>query len=204
MIRVLCADLSAADESVYERLYQCADAERKARADRYRRREDALRCVAAGALLRRALGTAEYRVERTPDGKPFLPDQPDFHFNLSHSGNWVVLACGASAVGVDVECIRSGTDLKAVARRFFSEEEQRYVFAAENLREQRFFEIWTGKESYLKYSGVGLKTDLTAFSVLSAEPGLRLHHRSLPDGSRLCLCTTEDAFSLELLDVRCL
>ena len=175
--------------------------ERQARAACCRRREDALRCVAAEALLRYALGTDIGRVEMGPCGKPFLPDRPDFFFNLSHSGNWVVLACGDSEVGVDVQSLRSNTNPEAMARRFFSPEEQRYVFEKESCRDQRFFEIWTGKESYLKYLGTGLGRTLPSFSVLSPEPGIRFHRRKLPDGSLLCLCTTEDEYIWKMVDV---
>ena len=201
MIRVLCANLSAADENLYRILYEQSSPGRKARADRYRRSEDALRCVAAEALLRYVLGTNEYRLEKTPGGKPFLPDRPDFHFNLSHSGNWAAITWGSGEVGLDVEQIRHDARIESIARRFFSEEEQRYVFANEADQHQRFFEVWTGKESYVKYLGTGLGIDLTAFSVLSPEPGLQIHRRKLPDGSWLSLCTTEDEYSVELIDV---
>ena len=202
MIRILCIDLSSTDEATYQRLYELASPERKARADRCRLREDRLRCVTADALLRRVLGTDYSRVEKTSDGKPFLPHRPDFHFNLSHSGNWVAIAWGSSNVGLDVQAPRDKTNIEALTRRYFCEEERQYVFAEEHRAVHRFFEIWTGKESYLKYLGTGLKKDLTSFSVLSPEPGLQLHHEMLPDGSLLCLCATDDEFTLELLDVQ--
>lgn len=201
MIRVLCTDISAMTPADYRTLYEAAAPERKARADRYLRREDSMRCVAADALLRYALGTDRYTLETTENGKPFLRGRADFHFNLSHAGKWVVIAYGDSPVGVDVEELRTDTDLEAIARRFFAAGEQNAVREAEDKR-RRFFEIWTAKESWLKYLGTGLKKDLTSFSVLSPEPGLRLHHRTLPDGSILCLCTTEMEYLFELLDVQ--
>lgn len=200
MIRVICADLSGLSDGDYRRLYEKATPERRARADRYIRREDALRCVAADALLRYALGGVGYTAEKREGGKPWLPEHPDFHFNLSHAGRWVVLACGDSEVGVDVEELRPGTDTEAIARRFFTPEEQRYVLeAADPLK--RFFEVWTAKESYLKYLGTGLRGGLGSFSVLSELP-VRLHRRILNDGSPLCLCTTETDYSFELPDVQ--
>lgn len=202
MIRVICTDISGLSPSDYQALYEKSSDERKMRADRYRRREDSIRCVAAGALLRYALGTSEYTVEKTPDGKPFIKGKECFHYNLSHSGRWVVIAFGDSEVGVDVEELRADADIEAIARRFFTTEERHYVFEAEQDQRQRFFEIWTGKESYLKYLGTGLKTDMTAFSVLSPEPDVRLHHRTLTDGSWLSLCTTENDYLFELLDAQ--
>ena len=50
MIQILCADVSSADESVYNRLYTQASPERKRQADHCLRREDKLRCVAAAAV----------------------------------------------------------------------------------------------------------------------------------------------------------
>ena len=48
------------------------------------------RCAVSGALLRYAVKTALNRdtfpLEKNPDGKPFIPNAPDFYFNLSHSG----------------------------------------------------------------------------------------------------------------------
>ena len=202
MVRVICADLSASDDNLYRYLYENASPERKARADRFRLREDVLRCVAAEALLRYVLGTDQYHLEKTPGGKPFLPDRPDFHFNLSHSGKWAAIAWGSGEVGLDVEQIRQDARIESIARRYFCEEEQQYVFAEEAERHQRFFEIWTGKESYVKYLGTGLGIDLTAFSVLSPEPGLHIHRRTLPDGSWLSLCTAEDDYCVELIDVK--
>ncbi len=202
MIRVICTDISRLTPRDYQTLYEKTSAERKRRADRYRRQEDSLRCVAADALLRYALGTASYTVRKKPNGKPFIKGKENFHYNLSHAGNWVVIAYGDSEVGVDVEELRADTDIEAVARRFFAAEEQRYVFEDEKNQRQRFFEIWTGKESYLKYLGTGLAKDLTSFSVLSPEANVRFHHRILPNGSLLSLCTTEMDYLFELLDAQ--
>ena len=201
-IRVLCADLSAADDRVYGRLYEMASPERKNRADRFRRREDALRCVAADALLRRVLGADAQRIKKTPAGKPYLPGRPDFYFNLSHGGPWVVIAFGGCEVGVDVEPLRTDRNIDGIARRYFAQAEQQYVFDDEALRQQRFFEVWTGKESYLKYQGTGLTRDLTSFSVLDPEPPVRLHLTFLPDGSPLSLCTTAENYALEFINAQ--
>ena len=202
MIRVICADISSLNETDYLKLYAQSSGERKAKADRYRRREDALRCVAADALLRYALGTSAYTVERTELGKPYIKGMESFHFNLSHAGNWVVLAWGGSEVGVDVEQLRRETDTDSITRRYFAPEEQRYVREAEENRLQHFYEIWTGKESYLKYLGTGLQKVLTSFSVFSLEPEVRLHHRKLDEDHWLCLCSTENDCLLELLDLQ--
>lgn len=202
MIQVICTDISGLTSSDYQVLYEKSSNERRTRADRYRRRTDAFRGVTADGLLRYVLGTSDYTVEKTASGKPFIKGRKDFHYNLTHSGNWVVLAFGDSEIGVDVEKICADTDIETIASRFFSSEEQQYIWEEPAQSRCRFFEIWTGKESYLKYLGTGLRQDLTSFSVLSLNSTVQLHHRKLDDTHCLSLCTTCDDFLLELLDVQ--
>lgn len=184
----------------YAALYEKASPERRGRAGRYLRREDGLRCLAAEALLRygvrQALGPGEFTLEKGPQGKPFLVGAENFHFNLSHSGQWVVLAWGGSPVGVDVEEIRMERGREELARRFFTPEEQAYVFRREEGLPKRFLEIWTGKESYLKYLGTGLSKSLLSFSVLSLTE-VRFHRFSLAGDCCLTLCTQDKDCTLE-------
>lgn len=202
MIQVVCFDISQADRTAYGRLYERASEERRLRADRYPRHEDALRCVAADALLqygvKKALGISEFETARDAHGKPYLKTEADFHYNLSHSGNWVVIAYGSSEVGIDVEQIRMDTGKAHVARRFFTEDEQDFVFRTEEGSGERFFRIWTGKESYLKYLGTGLRRALDSFSVLDLS-GLVLHSWELEGGYCVTLCSMEGEHTLELL-----
>ena len=201
MTRVLCAEISKL-EPAYPALYATASAERRQRADRYLRKEDALRCLAAGALLRCAFGTADYTIIKGPFGKPYIKEYNGFHYNLSHSGNWVAIAYGNREVGIDVEKICMDTGKEEIARRYFTPDEQAYVFDTKELAPQRFFEVWTGKESYLKYVGTGLQKNLDSFSIFSLEPEVCLYHRSLPGGYSLTLCTSDDNYLFELLDAQ--
>lgn len=195
MVTIDCLDISRLSKEQYDALYRQASEERKKRADRCLRYEDKLRCICAGALLARAVGEtlhlSEFSVVYREEGKPYLADSLDFHFNLSHSGRWVVLAYGASPLGVDVQEIRP---VGNVARRFFTADERDYV----SEDPQRFFRVWTGKESYLKYLGLGLKKPLDSFSVLE-DVGVNLFSRQL-EGAYLTLCTEETEYVLNLLD----
>ena len=112
------------------------------------------------------LAPEELQTARGPHGKPFFFGLPGFHFSLSHSGEALALAVHGSPVGVDVERLRE-PELR-VARRFFTADEQ----AAMRGGGARFYEIWTKKEAYLKYTGEGLSRPLTSFSVTEL-PGVR-------------------------------
>ena len=197
MIRILCADMASADWNIYDRLYAAASRERKERADRCLRLEDKLHCVTADALLKKVLGTADCRVGKSPFGKPCVQGREGFHFNISHSGRYVVIAWGDSEIGVDVQQEKDKPGMEAIAGRWFTSDEQAYM---QNDR-RRFYEIWSAKESYIKYTGKGLHMDLRSFSVLAPEPGIRYHHLELEGGYSLCLCTTEDTYTVEILDV---
>ena len=198
MIRVICVDISSAEDEIYRKLYERASVQRKYRADRYLRQKDKLRCVTAEALLRRILGVTEDQIEKNGFGKPYLKAGKDVFYNLSHSGRYVVLAWGATEVGVDIQQHDSGTDRKALEMHFFAPDEQGYACGDIG----RFYEIWTKKESYLKYTGRGLRTDLRSFSVLSPEWKLRFFCRTLDKNHSLCLCTEEDEYAFELLDIQ--
>lgn len=200
MIRILCTDVSVADEEIYRRLYEKASAERKHKADRYLRYEDKLRCVTADALLRTVLGTNEFQIEKNKYGKPYIKNKKDFYYNLSHSGKYVVIAFGNSEVGIDIQQHLADIDMARIADRFFSEEERKYTGQSDRQMTERFYEIWTGKESYLKYLGKGLCMDMCSFSIL--EQKRKLHFLKLEEGYTLSLYTADQEYTFELSDIR--
>ncbi len=195
MTTLHCMTLPEDRDGLYEALYCRAMPDRKARADRYLRREDGLRCLAAGELLRRTvereLGSTEFTVVKDPAGKPRIAGQDHFHYNLSHSGNRVVIAWGDSPVGADVQQMRMDAGKEELARQFFTKEEQTYVFESPEQAEARFYRVWTGKESYLKYLGTGLNKSLDSFSIISPEISPMLRFRILPDGYCVSLCSSD-------------
>lgn len=101
------------------------------------------------------------KIVKGPNGKPYFPGT-DIHFNISHSGDYKVLAIADAPVGVDIERFRKA-DLR-VAKRFCENE---YNYITQKDSEHRFFEIWTKKEAYLKYKGTGLRGGLDSFDVFS-------------------------------------
>ena len=173
MVRVLCCDVSSVTAGQYQKLLAMASPERKKRAAGYPKREDAVCCLAAEALLRYGFPDKKTEtLQRGPGGKPFWEGA---HFNLSHSGRWVVLAMGDRPVGVDVECFRQNRNVEALAKRQFTPQEQRFVGSSQ----ERFLRIWTAKEARLKWDGTGLRIPMNSFSVLDDPMGKTW---LLPDG----------------------
>lgn len=103
-------------------------------------------------------------------GKPSLSkihNKPGFHFNLSHSKQFMSVAFVNDAlIGVDVELMKPLKDHLEIAKRFFSYSEinQLNDFPKEKILEG-FYTCWTGKEAVIKLSGEGLSYPLKDFDV---------------------------------------
>jgi 4'-phosphopantetheinyl transferase len=139
-------------------------AEEQARAARFRQPDDAARLVLGRTALRRVLGArlqcspAAVPLVPGPNGKPVLPpESPPWQFNLSHSGDWLLLALAwRRRVGIDVEAWRD-LEYAALAERAFAPEERAALAAAPAAeRAATFFAVWTRKEALLKARGLGL------------------------------------------------
>ncbi len=97
-------------------------------------------------------------------GKPYLNEYPHIHFNISHSGDWVVCVVDNEPVGVDVEKIRI-IDYE-IAENWFSPFEFQVINNLQgNEKQVIFFNYWCMKESYIKSIGKGLSEPLNSFSI---------------------------------------
>ena len=94
------------------------------------------------------------------NGKPFLVNYPDIHFNLSHSGDYVVGAFDRQPVGVDIQEHRKIGD--SMARHFLNDREldMAALQADEREREKLLCRLWAVKESYIKLTGEGMKKSM--------------------------------------------
>lgn len=102
------------------------------------------------------------KIGRTMRGKPFLVDFPGLSFNLSHSSSkWLLAITAHVPVGVDIEMIKSRTQLSGLVGRCFAPEEQAYW---QSLSEEEqlpvFFDFWTRKEAFVKAVGQGIALGL--------------------------------------------
>ena len=162
--------------------------------------DDRLRCLCGSILLHEVLGLDEKQLIILPNGKPVAPSLGR-EFNLSHSGEYVVLAVSHHSVGVDVE--RCSLQHIRVAPREYTSEELQWM--AEK-PEERFTLLWTMKEAVSKALGLGLRLPFREFSVLpllrgEALPlrGVTLYGHSLPLlGYSLSVCTAGELGEVSL------
>ena len=177
--------VSEKDESYHARYFP----DRLERAKRFRHEDDRLRCLAGSILLHEVLGLDETALTFSANGKPSASGQP---FNLSHSGEYAVLAVSDLPVGVDIE--RCSLRHVRVAESVFTQAELQWMNEAP---EERFTLLWTLKEAVSKALGLGLELKFSEFDVLpllrDAPLSLRgetLYAKALPfPGYSLSVCT---------------
>lgn len=110
-------------------------------------------------------------------GRPRI-DTPDvrravgLNFNLSHADGLVVLAVARDIeLGVDTENIERKAALDAASHCFSPAEAQGLCALPSTHQAERFFELWTLKESYIKARGLGLQIPLDSFGFALDDPG---------------------------------
>jgi 4'-phosphopantetheinyl transferase len=93
-------------------------------------------------------------------------------FNLSHTDELVVLGVTRGRMlGVDVENVRAREVDLEIADRFFAPAELAALRALPSQQQQqRFFDYWTLKESYVKARGMGLSIPLGSFAFRLEDP----------------------------------
>lgn len=168
------------------------------KAMQFRFHEDRLRCIGAGALLYETLGLEDSDLRTGEYGKP-LADACDLHFNLSHSGEYIVLATARTPVGVDIERLdrKPGRDPAGLIRYVAAPEERDWIYQGADDHEQakRFLQLWTMKESVVKALGEGLHRELSSFDVL---PLLRGEEVRLDDQTLCGRMEMEDQYALSV------
>lgn len=122
--------------------------------------------VLTKSVLADKLGISPHlvNIQLQPNGKPFVQGGKTIYFNLSHSADVIVLAVTEEGeIGVDVERVNREFEWKRVDSvlalseiDWIQENESTDPFSVY----QRFFQIWTLKESYIKCTGHGMSSHL--------------------------------------------
>jgi phosphopantetheine--protein transferase-like protein len=173
---------------------RCVQSEEQQRINRFVFKKDAKLALIGRLMMRKAVNQClslrynQIRFGRSDRGKPIIIEpvinennKPCFDFNISHSGDYCVLAvshCGK--VGVDVMKIEySGRDLKdffRIMNRQFSDNEWSFINSGINdsAMLSRFIRLWCLKESYVKAEGIGISYNLKRISFNCKTPELKV------------------------------
>lgn len=163
----------------YKKWYELLSEQKKLRIDSMKFDDDKKRSVAGEMLAKTTIGKylnipAEHiEIVQSNNGKPYAVNC-NIEFNVSHCEEIVVCAINNTPVGIDIEKIKPINP--SIIQKFFTSTEQEYVFGKipcaedydtefNDVQLKRFFECWTAKEAYLKYTGEGLTDNLSALEI---------------------------------------
>ncbi|MFA8434924.1 MAG: 4'-phosphopantetheinyl transferase superfamily protein [Marinifilaceae bacterium] len=192
------------EETTRNALLDFVDESKRDRLLKYVFPEDLQRGLFADLLVRKILldtcrlSNDEIYFSTNDYGKPYCEFLDDFHFNVSHSGEWVVCAVGKKPVGIDIEQI-SKIDLD-ISKNFFSDKEYADVLSSDKPYDF-FFTLWSLKESYIKFLGKGLSHPLNSFSMRflsdtkihieindKIEENINFKEYGIEDGYKMAVC----------------
>lgn len=175
------------DQALLAALEDLLTEEERKRQQRFLFAEDRKRFLLTRAAVRTllsryaAVAPADWRFTANSHGRPAIAPchckATGLNFNLSHTRGLIAVAiCWHRQLGVDVEQLRQRPSALELAQRFFATEEaEALAELPPALRQHRFFEYWTLKESYVKALGRGLSTPLDQCRfVFPHEAALRL------------------------------
>lgn len=156
------------------------DDERRRR-DRFLFERDRHVYTLAHGMLRWALSQyadvkpGEWEFHPDAFGRPELSDRfkpLGLRFNLSHTTALAVVAVTREMdVGIDVERLDRRASTELVATSFAAAEQAELERCSPENFLERFFEIWTLKEAYIKGRGMGLRIPLETFAFLIGASG---------------------------------
>jgi 4'-phosphopantetheinyl transferase len=143
------------------------------KAMRYRQENDQQQRIISKAVLRILLGrylkveSQKIRFQQLKNRKPALYNLTDqLCFNVSHSGDWVLIAIAKHDLGIDVEQMDASFTYQNILSMSFSPPEISFINNSAFPR-RSFYELWTRKESLLKATGTGLVDDLALIPALN-------------------------------------
>ncbi|MFD1871785.1 4'-phosphopantetheinyl transferase family protein [Hymenobacter bucti] len=163
----------AASQSFAPQAAALLQADELRRAHRYHRPADYHRFLLGRAAQRLVLGAylglppAGLHFELGADKKPRLREAP-LHYNVSHAGDWVLLAMAGAEVGVDVERLDSQFAFEELLDYSFSPPEKAFIERSP-VPHHAFYQLWTRKEAFVKATGRGIDAEFSQVPALVGE-----------------------------------
>jgi 4'-phosphopantetheinyl transferase len=175
MIDVLIFNVEGWNESEAKVLLESLPERLGSEITRYKAFKDQKLRLAARLMIQRYLQVNAYPVglegwERGEENKPFIKGGPSF--NISHSGNLVVVSFAKTEVGIDLEEEKQ-MDMTSMSA-YFHPEELEYI-GTQSPDLPRFYNLWVRKEAFLKALGTGVMGDLIGKNCLK---------NTIPDGNK--------------------
>lgn len=161
-------------------------------------------------ILSKNLGCSakDLKIQRGHEGKIYLPDYPELHFNVSHSKNLIIIALSKNEIGIDIEFNKAKFNASTIKSFMSKQEADKFANLPTSLEQQEyFFLIWTAKEAIAKYYGQGLKMDFSGLTIYKTDDvnftssNSSIHGQYVPIGPdyTLALCQKEALINYEII-----
>lgn len=160
-------------KSHYDYFYNLLSKDEKLKVERFKFKKDRITSTLARGVLRLLLSkylncpTDAIIFKYGEYGKPELVNHKTVKFNVSHSGEMIVMAfCNHYDIGIDVEYINRDFDVFDIVDNYFSKQEIKALHKIPNNQQtEAFFRGWTRKEAFVKAKSQGLSFPLDSFSI---------------------------------------
>ena len=170
---------------------------RKRKIDALKPHRSKLLSLGAGILLDTSMkdaGISSYEIELSENEKPRIKGMRDVFFNISHSGEMVVLGISDKEIGVDVEKVKHFKE--SLINYVFMPQDQdlaKELMMSESDMDKVYTRLWTVKESIMKHCGKGIS--LSPKNIL-----LRLENGKIKASSAACDCEALNLIPYEIDD----
>lgn len=174
--QVCYSDSSKISKELFSKILNTLPLSRRKQINNLTQYQDKLNSALSFCLLREMLKRNKINVKDDDfifKNKPSIKNNPCY-FNISHSGNIVMVGISNHPIGVDIQEIKNNNTVGLRNRIFNSKEKEDYQKSKN--KNLFFHNIWTKKESYAKCLGKGLslsfaKIDLTKIKNYNLQTG---------------------------------
>ena len=135
------------------------------RAQKYHFEKDTNRFIICRTFLKFILANhtgnhvSEIEIEKDEHKKPFISCKNAICFNVSHAGDYAIIALSKLEVGVDVEYMDESFVFNEILPTVFNSQEIKNVLTSNN-KTETFYKFWTRKEAIVKATGKGINDNL--------------------------------------------
>lgn len=135
------------------------------RAQKYHFEKDRHRFIICRTILKLILAQQTFdeisniNIKIDQNNKPYISSKKAIFFNMSHAGDYAIIAVCCVPVGIDLEYQNKKFDFTEILPSTFSKLEIETILKSTD-KTAMFFKLWTRKEAIVKATGKGISDDL--------------------------------------------
>lgn len=156
---IYLADVKNADaNALYEKFKLKLEPRRITRIENCMNDKEKKLIICTGVLLQGVLarfGVSSDAIGYGPHDKPYIKERGDVFFNISHSGNFVMIAVSGQPIGIDIQ---KPIPYKEALINSLCAMEERDLLGQDLVKQLN--RVWAVKESYTKLTGEGSSKSL--------------------------------------------